>query len=276
VVKRSIYKRPRHEKLAGYRLSKNITLGDSMTVSHFICVLLLLPVALVSGQQVSINDLRESGFSALANRDSKGAIAAADAIVENYPSESSAWRLAGDFYLRAGDYKKAIAEFKKYIDKHPQHEAELWQHGIALAFDGQYDEGRKLFELHRTVNPNDVENALWHFYCVAKSSTIEKARLGLLPAPGDRRAPMEELLQLYRGEADEAAVRAAIDQWPAGTRSHDSAQFYGELYLAMHADAMGDRTRALELAKKAADAKEINYMTDVGRIYYFALRDAAP
>ncbi len=245
-------------------------------VFRVLYAVLMMPVLVASSQQPSINDLREAGFNALANRDSKGAIAAADSIVQSDPSESSAWRLAGDLYLRAGDYKKAILQFKRYIERHPEHEADLWQHGIALAFDGQFDEGRKLFELHRTVNPNDVENALWHFYCVAKSSSVEKARLGLLPAPGDRRAPMEELLQLYRGEVDEAAVRAAIDQWPKGTRNHDSAVFYGELYLAMYADSMGDRKLAIELAEKAAAAKVVNYMTDVGRIYYFALRDAAP
>jgi len=245
-------------------------------VLRLMCAVLMMPILAACGQEASINDLREAGFGALAKRDSKGAIAAADAMVKNDQSESSAWRLAGDLYLRAGDYKKAIVQFKRYIERHPEQEADLWQHGIALAFDGQYDEGRKLFELHRTVNPNDVENALWHFYCVAKSSSVEKARLGLLPAPGDRRAPMEELLKLYRGEADEAAVRAAIDQWPKETRNHDSALFYGELYLAMHADSIGDPKRAIELASKAAAAKDVNYMTDVGRIYYFALRDAAP
>lgn len=245
-------------------------------VLRLMCAVLMMPILAACGQEASINDLREAGFGALAKRDSKGAIAAADAMVKNDQFESSAWRLAGDLYLRAGDYKKAVVQFKRYIERHPEQEADLWQHGIALAFDGQYDEGRKLFELHRTVNPNDVENALWHFYCVAKSSSVEKARLGLLPAPGDRRAPMEELLKLYRGEADEAAVRAAIDQWPKETRNHDSALFYGELYLAMHADSIGDPKRAIELASKAAAAKDVNYMTDVGRIYYFALRDAAP
>jgi len=245
-------------------------------VLRLLCAVLMMPILAAGGQERSLADLREAGFSALAKRDSKAAIAAADAIVKNAPAESSAWRLAGDLYLRAGDYQKAIVQFKRYIERHPEHEPELWQHGIALAFAGQYDEGRKLFELHRTVNPNDVENALWHFYCVAKSSSVEKARLGLLPAPGDRRPPMEELLKLYRGEVDEAVVRAAIDQWPKETRNHASALFYGELYLAMYADSMGDRKRATELAAKAAAAKDVNYMTDVGRIYYLALRDAAP
>jgi len=244
-------------------------------------VLLLISIAAVSGvsasgQETSVYDLQQEGFAALSKRDGKGAIATAESLVKNHPSNPVAWRLAGDMYLRAGDYKKAIVQFKRYIQRHPEDEADLWQHGIALAMDGQYDQGRKLFELHRTVNPNDVENALWHFYCVAKSSNAENARAGLLPAPGDRRPPMEELLQLYRGEVDEAAVRTAMEQFPKGTRGHDSATFYGELYLAMHADSLGDRKRALELAEKAASAKDVNYMTDVGRVYYFALRDAAP
>jgi lipoprotein NlpI len=246
-----------------------------------ICLLLTLVATVsfrvtASGQESSIDGLRQSGFDALAKRDAVAALAAAESLVQKHSTVPAAWRLAGDIYLRAGDYKKAIEQFKRYIERYPEEEAELWQHGIALAFDGQYEAGRKLFELHRTVNPNDVENALWHFYCVAKSSDAEKAKAGLLPAPGDRRAPMEELLQLYRGQTDEAAVRAAIAQYPLGTRSHDSASFYGELYLAMHADALGDRKRALELAEKAAAAKAVNYMTDVGRIYYFSLRDAAP
>src|SRR5262245_5376743 len=36
---------------------------------------------------------------------------------------------------------------------------ELWQRGIALYYAGRYKECRAQFELHRTVNPNDVENA---------------------------------------------------------------------------------------------------------------------
>jgi lipoprotein NlpI len=230
------------------------------------------PSAAVKG----IAERRDDGFAALQVGDTASATTAADALVRDHADQPAAWRLAGDLYLRAGEIKKAIEQFKRYIERVPEHEPDLWQHGIALALDGQYDEGRKLFELHRTVNPNDVENALWHFYCVAKASSPEKARSLVLPAPGDRRVPMEELLKLYRGDGDEAAVRAAIDEYPAGSRGHDSASFYGELYLAMYADAVGDRKRAIELAAKAAGAKDVNYMTDVGRIYYSAVRDAAP
>ncbi|HBJ38152.1 MAG TPA: hypothetical protein DDZ51_26045, partial [Planctomycetaceae bacterium] len=112
--------------------------GGWSMVFRLMCAVLMLPVLAASGQQVSINDLRQAGFAALADRDAKGAIAAADSMVKNDETEPSVWRLAGDLYLRAGDYKKAIVQFKRYIERHPEHEADLWQHGIALAFDGQY------------------------------------------------------------------------------------------------------------------------------------------
>jgi hypothetical protein len=37
------------------------------------------------------------------------------------------------------------------------------------------------FYAGRTVNPNDVENAAWHFLCVARAESPEKARAALLP-----------------------------------------------------------------------------------------------
>jgi hypothetical protein len=39
---------------------------------------------------------------------------------------------------------------------------------------------------------------------------------------------------------------------------------------------MGARTEALKHAAKAATAKEVNYMTDIGRVYDRLLRKAAP
>lgn len=231
---------------------------------------------LTAQQRPPLAKLRDNGLAALQRGDREGAVQEADALLHHYATDPVAWRFAGDLYLRGGEIQKSIAQFKRYIAAIPEHEAELWQYGIALALAGQYDAGRKLFELHRTVNPHDVENALWHFYCVAKASTAEQARAAVLPAPGDRRVPMEQLLWLYRGVSQAAAVRAEVDKLPPESNQHASARFYADLYLAMHADAVGNRAQALELAARAAAAKEVNYMTDVGRVYLSVLREAAP
>lgn len=218
----------------------------------------------------------DNGSEALDRGDSAAAIALADGIVKDFDKEPVAWRSAGDLYLRAGAVKKSIPQFRRYIERYPEREPDLWQYGIALAFAGEYKAGAKLFELHRTVNANDVENALWHFYCVAKDTSPEAAKLAILPAPGDRRVPMDLLLKLYRGEADEQAVRAAVAALPKGSQQAEMGNYYAELYLAMHAEALGQRDRAIELATKAAATQDVNYMTDIGRVYLARLREAAP
>lgn len=248
----------------------------------------LLAGAVAAQERPPLAELRDAGHRALLQGDHSGAAEAADALVANYPEDPVAMRLAGDYYLRSGKVRPSITQFERYMQRMPEHTAELWQYGIALAIAGDFDAGRKQFELHRTVNPHDVENALWHFYCVAKADSPQRALELILPAPGDRRVPMEQLLWLYRigGEQTEVQiaaresarlqVRAAVDQVPASSPRRAEAEFYANLYLAMHADAWGNRQQALQLAAKAAEAKEVNYMTDVGRVYHSALRDAAP
>lgn len=231
---------------------------------------------LAAQQRPPLAVLRDSGLAALQRGERERAVQEADALLSIYPDDPVAWRFAGDLYLRSGQIAKSIIQFERYIATVPEHQAELWQYGIALALAGKYDAGRKLFELHRTVNPHDVENALWHFYCVAKASTAEQARAIVLPAPGDRRVPMEQLLWLYRGVSQEAAVRAEVDKLPPDSQQRASAAFYADLYLAMHADALGNRQQALELAARASAVPEVNYMTDVGRVYHTVLREAAP
>lgn len=233
-------------------------------------------VAVIAQDAGALQQLRDRGAVALQQRDQDTAQQLADRLGRDFDQHPAAWRLAGDLYLRSGDPAKAVPQFRRYIQQVPEHEPELWQYGIALALVGQFEAGQALFEKHRTVNPHDVENALWHFYCVAKADGAEAARQAILPAPGDTRVPMEQLRQLYRGESDEAAVQAAVAALPADSAARQRADFYAQLYLAMLADAQGQRDTALAHAKRAAAADQTNYMTDVGRLYFATLRDAEP
>lgn len=238
---------------------------------------LAMPASMLSAQQDHpLPGIRDAGFAALQRGDRAAAVQAADTLLAEHATDPVAWRLAGDLYLRAGKLPQAVAQFQRYVQQVPRHEPELWQYGIALALSGDYAAGQKLFEQHGTVNPNDVENSLWHFYCIAKASSAEQARQRILPAPGDPRVPLEPLLWLYRGEGGAARVWAAVETLPADSRRTAMAHFYANLYLAMHADALGNRQQARVLAERAAATAEVNYMTDVGRVYYELLRDAAP
>ena len=122
----------------------------------------------------------------------------------------------------------------------------LWQRGIAQYYAGRFRECRAQFESHRTVNADDVENAAWHFLCVARAESLAAARAALLPVGPDPRVPMREIYQMFRGDLSPGQVMAA-----AGTRPE--GQFYAHLYVALYAEAAGDRARTLEHLKSAAD-----------------------
>ncbi len=74
-----------------------------------------------------------------------------------------------------------MAGFDRVVALQPEVAPQLWQRGIALYYAGRFDAGRLQFESHRTVNPADVENAAWHFLCVAKAESAAAAKDRMLP-----------------------------------------------------------------------------------------------
>jgi lipoprotein NlpI len=130
---------------------------------------------------------------------------------------------------------------KLIADEAPQ----LWQRGIALYYAGRYGDCRRQFESHRTVNPDDVENAAWHFLCVAREQTPEKARGALLPVGLDPRAPMREVYQMFRGTLTAEDVLKAAGSGAGG-------QFYAHLYVGLYSEALGRKDLALKHIKEAA------------------------
>jgi lipoprotein NlpI len=214
----------------------------------------------------SISELRAEGLRALEKGDRFTASDAADRLILHYENDSRATRIAGDLYLRAGKVHSSIKQFERYIEMVPGDKPELWQYGIALTLAKQFEKGRALFELHRVVNPNDVENAAWHFLCVAKALGIKEAKKLVLPAPGDTRVPMSEIRRLLI-DGDEQRVLDAVNEVTENTPSREAAEFYGKLYLGLYADATGNSTKARRLVGEATKAASSNYMADVARVY---------
>ncbi len=116
-------------------------------------------------------------------------------------------RAVEDF--RAGRIEQAVAGFDQLAKLIPGQAPELWQRGIAQYYAGRFRECRDMFVSHRTVNPADVENAAWHFLCVARAESPEAARKQILPVGPDARVPMREVYQLFQGRATVAQVLAA-------------------------------------------------------------------
>jgi lipoprotein NlpI len=169
-------------------------------------------------------------------------------------------RAVADFHQ--GRIRESVAGFDQVAELLPDQAPHLWQRGIALYYAGRYADCRKQFEAHRTVNPDDVENAAWHFLCVARAESPAKAKAALLPVGPDSRVPMQEIYRMYRGEMTPEEVLAASGGGP-------ESQFYGHLYVGLYFEASGDKTRALEHIRIAAEDRFRvgGYMHSVARVH---------
>ncbi len=216
--------------------------------------------------QMSPVALRAAALREMQAGESGKAVAAVDKLLVALPNDPATLRLAGDVYLRSGKSKEAVDLFDRYLKLEPNALAGLWQRGIALYFARDYKRGVEQFEVHREVNPNDVENAAWHFLCVAKAQSFEKAKTVVLPAPNDPRAPMEEVLKMLSTGNTEKVVEK-MESFPANTRLRESADFYGNFYLGLYADAAGDRAKAKRYLDLSAKDASVSYMGDVARVY---------
>ena len=183
--------------------------------------------------------------------------AAADAIFR---------RAVADF--ERGRIEQATAGFDQVAEMLPDMAPQLWQRGIALYYAGRYDDCRLMFESHRTVNPNDVENSVWHFLCVARLESPEAARTALLPVGRDSRVPMREIYEMFGGNLAPVQILTA-----AGSQL--SGQFYAHLYLGLYFEAHGQDADALEhIEAAAADrfARVGGYMHMVARVHLALLQ----
>ena len=162
-----------------------------------------------------------------------------------------------------GRVAESAAGFDTLAKLMPDQAPQLWQRGIALYYAGRYKDCRAQFESHRTVNPNDVENAAWHFLCVARAESPQRARAALLPVGPDARVPMRQVYELFRGTLTPEQVMSAAGNRPDG-------EFYAHLYLGLYFEALGDKARALEhITTAAADryASVGGYMHMVARVH---------
>jgi len=194
--------------------------------------------------------------------------AAAEAAPPEAPALSwSELDRRGDEHLRAGRFEEAIADFDAAIALEPGLEAHHWRRGIAQYYAGRYADGAAQFELHRTVNGNDVENTAWHFLCVARLEGVEAARARMLPVAPDSRVPMMEVLDMFAGRTTAIHVMEAA-RAADGTTQSESALFYAYLYVGLFNEALG-RTEEARAAIDTAATEHTSpyYMGDVARVH---------
>jgi lipoprotein NlpI len=192
------------------------------------------------------------------------------------PKASMGYQFRGVQHFRLGNFEKSVADFDKFIELAPDQAPYHWQRGISLYYAKKFDEGRKQFELHQAVNPNDVENAVWHFLCVTRASSLEKARAALIPIERDARVPMMQIHALFSGKLKPGDVLAAARAGEPAAAELDNRLFYAHLYLGLYFEAVGDTRQCREHILKAATGfKADHYMGDVARVHAQVLRKQA-
>lgn len=188
-------------------------------------------------------------------------------VLELVPDDAAVLLKRGTLRLRLADYPGALSDFDRYAAQRPSRTPDLWQRGIALFFLGRLDDARRQFELHRLVNPRDVENSAWHFACVARLSGLSAAREQWMPVQGDRRVPMAEIQRVMTGGADPGLPLATAEKLE-DEEAQARARFYAHLYLALFHGCEGKRDRELRHAAEAAKGAESQgIMGEIARLY---------
>ena len=177
----------------------------------------------------------------------------------------SAFQRGVDMFFEAKP-KESVEAFDALLKLEPRAKPELWQRGLSLYYAGDFKGGREQFETHQTFNTNDVENAAWHFLCVARAESVEAARKALIPIEGDSRVPMKQVHQLFAGKAmPEEVLKAAETGEGNDLRNH---RCYAHLYLGLYFEAVGDNAKAREhMVKAATDYKMDHYMGKVAQVH---------
>lgn len=165
--------------------------------------------------------------------------------------------------FQAGKVEEALADFDQAAKLDPSAAPHLWQRGIAQYYAGRFADCKAMFESHRTVNPEDVENSAWHYLCTARAQSPAKARQALIPVVRDGRPPMMTVLAMFGGKASpEDVLRDA-------NRYDDTALFFAYLYIGLYWEANGDQAKADPWLRKASDAsRDQDYMGAVARVHW--------
>jgi lipoprotein NlpI len=191
------------------------------------------------------------------------------------PKAAAAYDRRGSEHFKLGHIAESIADFDKFLELRPQETPKHWRRGIAYYYAGRFEEGWKQFKGYEQVDTNDVENAVWHYLCLARAVGAEKARPAMLKIGKDQRVPLMEVYALFKGEAKPADVLAAVDKDKPSAEKLNERRFYAHLYLGLYYESIGDKKQTLAHMTRAVECPFPHYMGDVARVHLERLRNEA-
>lgn len=239
-----------------------------------LAVLFLLAAAFHAGADEQTQQWLREAQAASDQGDHTAAVALLDKVVAAEPKSASVYYARGRARFCAGDIDGSVADFDKLVELDPKAEPRQWERGIALYYAGKFDRGAQQFVLYQTYHDQDVENSVWRWLCQARSEDREKATAAMLPIAADRRVPMMEIYDLFRGKGSIEKVMAAVEAGPKEGPAATWSRFYANLYVGLYLEATGEEAKAKPYILAAADKFKVNhYMWDVAAIHAKRFRE---
>ncbi len=185
-------------------------------------------------------------------------------------ARSASFERRGEERFFDGKITQSIADFDQYITLNPDREPHHWQRGISYYYAKLYKKGKAQFEVHQTVNSQDVENAVWHFLCAVRApdGNVESARKIFIPIDSDQRIPMKEIHSLFSGKGNAEAVLEAAKSGNPSADNLRNQMCYAHLYLGLYYEALGQEEKSAKHIRLAAvDFKMDHYMGKVAQVH---------
>jgi lipoprotein NlpI len=223
--------------------------------------------------QDDVGEILEKALAASREQPSEEAVDLLSQVIQQKPDLPLAWYHRGREQFRLGRIAQSVKDFDKFVELQPQADSRQWERGIAYFYAGEYAKGAKQFELYQTFHDQDVENSTWRYLCLVPLEGVEKAREKMLPIKEDRRVPMMQIYDLYRGKATPEDVLKATKELTGDSKQ--AAEFYAHLYLGLWYDAAGKKEQAKEHIFAAEQRPIRHYMFDVARVHAEKLRAEA-
>jgi len=251
-----------------------LVLGSFLLLSFVASGVAFAAEPLKADKTESINALLRQAQEKTAQRKFTESAGLLTKAIELDPEQATPYYIRGRVHFQLGKIKESVQDFDAYVKRRPQVESRQWERGIALYYAGEFERGAKQFELYQTFHDNDVENSVWRFLCMARTQGAKKARQVMLPIKNDRRVPMMQVFEMYRGTIQPAAVLAAVQEDKPTGDVLAGRLFYAHLYLGLYYEALGKKQEAEKYIRLAAQDKlktspRINtYMWDVARIHW--------
>jgi lipoprotein NlpI len=247
----------------------------TLLTTTFFCVI-LFDTAKVCADRAE--ELAERAMAAASRGASAEAIELATRAIQLDPTLAAAYKTRGRALFCTARISESIADFDKYVLLMPELEPRQWERGIAYYYAGKYKQGAAQFERYQSFEGHDVENSVWRFLCMAPDVGVAAAQATMLPIENDRRMPMMQIFDLFRGKCSPEDVLTAANSGKPDEMTLAGRLFYTHLYLGLWFDAnkkKADAKRYIDLSatETLKSNPHINrYMWEVARIHQKLLR----